>query len=128
MRCVTRILWACFSMAVLYTRSESGRRTSDPPVPTELEAPTCVSANKTVTEATGLVTSAMKLLGGLDAAVNCAGMAGVPGVQVGEELLGCIYLVFHLSPIQTRCPFVVLLGAGTTSAASAKTAPRALTS
>jgi len=36
-------------------------------------------------EATGLIDRAVGDLGGLDVAVNCAGMAGVPGVQVGEE-------------------------------------------
>ena len=43
-------------------------------------------------EAIGLVAQAIEIMGGLDVAVNCAGMAGVPGVQVGEdrilELLG----------------------------------------
>mmetsp|Transcript_268 Transcript_268/g.761 ORF Transcript_268/g.761 Transcript_268/m.761 type:complete len:336 (+) Transcript_268:2-1009(+) len=44
------------------------------------------------TQALGVVAEAIRLLGGLDVAVNAAGMAGVPGVQAGEprllELLG----------------------------------------
>jgi len=39
-------------------------------------------ANSTV--ALSVVKEAIELLGGLDVAVNCAGMAGVPGVQIGE--------------------------------------------